>query len=724
MKVQCVTIVYLLALGSAHALHGAQLVSPIAKVITLLEDLKTSVEDEAKEEAKTYDKFACFCKDNTEEKSTAITEGQTTIDSDSATIGEKTAALAEKQTELMGLKKQIQTITLEIAEAEAQRAKEKAEYEMVIADLEKALSSMEKAIEALEASKPADLFQVRKIIRRSVALADVLELNPKHRRAIAAFLQAENTEDPESEYEFHSQGIIDILKDLKEDFTKNKEEKDTEEEKASKAHDALMAEKKKMVEDAKAAKSEAEDAIANLQDEIATTKESLVEAEAELKDNQLYLKDLTARCELKAKEWDQRSQMRADEVQAITQALEVIKGGAAENEADRAMLQEEYAASSSSGSEGKEISDHRALDIAEDDVGDLGLDFLQEQGTMKAHALRFLNKAKADIAIATSDDARKQKALDTLVKEGRRIGSSLLLSTAINLGPDPFKKVKQLIQALVERLLQEMASEAGHKGFCDTELGKAKTNRNFEHERTQKYSAKLQKLEVAEATLEESIVTLTGELEDLNQALEKAAKLRDEEKEDNTETINKSKEGLEAIKEAITILKEFYKNAAKALLQIKASPIDEKGENPGELPGGSYKGQQKKAEGIIGMLEVIKSDFERSVKQTTDAEDESHRSFVSFDRESKGSISTKETAKLQAESDLKETKIEIKETMANLEESQKLLDDAVKAIEELKPTCIDTGMSYEERVAKREEEIEALKTALCQLDVEGVEETC
>ena len=44
-----------------------------------------------------------------------------------------------------------------------------------------------------------------------------------------------------------------------------------------------------------------------------------------------------------------------------------------------------------------------------------------------------------------------------------------------------------------------------------------------------------------------------------------------------------------------------------------------------------------------------------------------------------------------------------------------LLDDSMKQLEDLNPQCIDTGMSYDERVAKREEEIEALKTALDQL---------
>merc|ERR1719428_2433225 len=124
------------------------------------------------------------------------------------------------------------------------------------------------------------------------------------------------------------------------------------------------------------------------------------------------------------------------------------------------------------------------------------------------------------------------------------------------------------------------------------------------------------------------------------------------------------------------------------------------------------------------MLEVIKSDFERSVKQTSEADAAAHKAFVLFDRQSKGSISTKETAKSQAEGDLKTTKMTILDKMQDLKDSQSILDDALKAYEELVPQCIDTGMSYEERVAAREKEIKALKKALCQLDPEGVEPDC
>merc|ERR1719240_759286 len=136
--------------------------------------------------------------------------------------------------------------------------------------------------------------------------------------------------------------------------------------------------------------------------------------------------------------------------------------------------------------------------------------------------MKFLNKVQD--ASEASLEVRKQNALETLAATGRRIGSALLMSTALRLGPDPFKKVKGLIQALIERILQEMADEAGQKGCCDTELGKAKTTRDFEHEKTQKLSAKLQKLEVTEATLKENIKTLESEIEELNESLEKATK--------------------------------------------------------------------------------------------------------------------------------------------------------------------------------------------------------
>merc|ERR1719161_468665 len=315
-----------------------------------------------------------------------------------------------------------------------------------------------------------------------------------HRRAINALLQTDQDPDvPENDYEFHSQGIIDVLNELLKDFNANKDEKVAEEEKAVAAHEALMEKKRSALKTAEEGKTSAEEAIDECKEKIAEATDTLIQAEAELKDNQLYLKDLTERCEVKAKEWDQRSQMRADELTALTKALEIIKGVEG-LEAERAMFllqgkgmknDEEQAAPAAPVG----VHHTSGVDVMEDDVGDLSLSFLQK-GTPRSRVEKLLQQSNSQAAAL---DAKRVKAIAVLAEEGKKLGSTMLLSLAMKLGPDPFKKVKALIQALIERLLKEMAEEAGHKGFCDTELGKAKTTRDFQLEKTQSLSAELEK---------------------------------------------------------------------------------------------------------------------------------------------------------------------------------------------------------------------------------------
>merc|ERR1719281_782516 len=59
---------------------------------------------------------------------------------------------------------------------------------------------------------------------------------------------------------------------------------------------------------------------------IAKSSGDLTATQAVLSDDQQYIKDLTAKCELKSKEWDQRSQMRQDELTAISTAITIVSG--------------------------------------------------------------------------------------------------------------------------------------------------------------------------------------------------------------------------------------------------------------------------------------------------------------------------------------------------------------------------------------------------------------
>merc|ERR1719453_1142913 len=121
------------------------------------------------------------------------------------------------------------------------------------------------------------------------------------------------------------------------------------------------------------------------------------------------------------------------------------------------------------------------------------------------------------------------------------------------------------------------------------------------------------------------------------------------------------------------------------------------------------------------MLETIASDFKRTHSTTEANEDEAHRNFVKYDRETKELISTKETGLKQTVNDLMKTNGDLVAALVDLKSNQALLDSALETLEKLRPACVDTGMSYEERVERREKEIQALKDALCVLDEEDGE---
>merc|ERR1712224_73574 len=66
------------------------------------------------------------------------------------------------------------------------------------------------------------------------------------------------------------------------------------------------------------------DEIAQLKIEISDARSDLINTESVLKDDQLYLKDLTAQCESRAKDWDQRSELRANEIEALSKAISIL----------------------------------------------------------------------------------------------------------------------------------------------------------------------------------------------------------------------------------------------------------------------------------------------------------------------------------------------------------------------------------------------------------------
>jgi hypothetical protein len=307
--------------------------------------------------------------------------------------------------------------------------------------------------------------------------------------------------------------------------------------------------------------------------------------------------------------------------------------------------------------------------------------------------------------------------VEQLLREtGVRLKSDALTQMASKVRGDPFGKVKDMIQELIERLLDEATKEATKQGFCDKELGKAYEDRDFRLEDTKTLSAEIGVGRSKNETLAADIADLQEALPELYKALNETTEIRQTEKEENLERIKTAKEGLSAVTEAIVVLKTYYRQAAKEeLLQVRGSPVTDDLKAEGiEGPGfdGAYKGKQDGAKGIIGLLEVIKSDFDRTIRKTTAEEKQAQEEFVEFERVTKTDISGKETSLELKTQDQRKVVAQMKKDMESLETAQGLLDDALKTVESLTPMCLGWGQSYDERVKKREEEIKALKKCL------------
>merc|ERR1711871_1648535 len=245
-------------------------------------------------------------------------------------------------------------------------------------------------------------------------------------------------ESPEGDFAFHSDDIIATLQDLEKDFKAKAAEVDQIEAQNKKDYNEIIKTKTSEKKTAESDKDAAIEAKATADGEIASATDSMVEEEGKLKDDELYLKDLTAKCELKAREWDQRSQMRGEEVTALTAALKIIKGKVKANAVvnKRAFVQhdDDYIAADVQALKVPEKKEDARSSVEDDDV-DIDISFLQ----VSEPRLKIASLVKQASKVTTSE---AQQA----AQKGKKLGSAVLASLAMRVSADPFIKVKKLIQ--------------------------------------------------------------------------------------------------------------------------------------------------------------------------------------------------------------------------------------------------------------------------------------
>merc|ERR1719281_48391 len=188
--------------------------------------------------------------------------------------------------------------------------------------------------------------------------------------------------------------------------------------------------------------------------------------------------------------------------------------------------------------------------------------------------------------------------------------------------------------------------------------------------------------------------------------MSEATAIREEEKAKNAQTVKDAQEAQVAVAAALQVLKDFYAKAseATALVQGPADDAPATFDKP-------YTGMGGSSGGVVGMIEVIESDFARLEAETTASENTAQREYDEFMSDSKADIKSKHKEEFDKGLLKDQKEYELKLAKKDLGESQAALDAALAYYEQLKPQCIEVHVSYEERVARRKQEIEALQEA-------------
>mmetsp|Transcript_43865 Transcript_43865/g.76022 ORF Transcript_43865/g.76022 Transcript_43865/m.76022 type:complete len:675 (+) Transcript_43865:74-2098(+) len=638
-------------------------VTPVQKVLSLLESMLAKGKEEKHAEEVQYAAYKQFCDDTSAEKTAAIADATAKIEKLTADIEQGAATAARLTKEIAGLDADISAKTSDIAAATDQRTTEKADYDAMHKDYSESIDALERAIAVLK-KQAYDKKQAASLVQ--VAELKSLHLIPEPaKQAINLFLaqgEQDLSEDlaasaPEANaYEFQSSAIAEMLEKLLDKFVDQRTTLEKEEMNTKHSYDLLTTDLQAAIDMATDDKTDKTAFKGKTLEQKASDEGDKSDTAAVKAADSAYLSDLTATCTEKASAFASRQKLRAEEIVTIEKAIGIISSSAVAGNADK---------------------------------------YLPSLLQQKSSSMAQLRSNSA-----TESQMRVAKFLETRAK---LLNSRLLSEFAQRVKDDPFVKVKKMIKDLIVRLMEEANEEAEHKGWCDTELTTNEQTRKEKTATVAALKAEIEGLEASIAQLSESIADLTKAVAFLDAAMSKETTLRQEEKATNTETIKDAGEAQTAVAEAIQTLKLFYEKAAEATVLVQRQP---------EIFDKTYKGLQSENGGVIGFLEVIEADFARLESDTQAAEVLSQKTYDKFMEDSAVDKASKSTEIDHKSAKKQEEELTLTEKKSDLEDTQKALDAALAYYDKLKPSCVDAGVSYDDRVSRRAEEIQSLQEAL------------
>jgi len=283
-------------------------------------------------------------------------------------------------------------------------------------------------------------------------------------------------------------------------------------------------------------------------------------------------------------------------------------------------------------------------------------------------------------------------------------------------GEGPFSKIKSMIQDMITQLEAEARAEAGEKAYCDEQLSKTKAQKEELDDDISKLTVKMDQATSKTAKLREQVQELESELAALTKLQAEMDQIRQETHLDYSRAKDDLEQGLNGIRKALGLLREYYGGTGASLLQdsSKFVALMQQPAMPQARAKASGAGQ-----GIISILEVCDQDFAENLAKEEAEEVDAQREYDKTSQENKLAKTLKEQDVKFKTQGIKSLGKALTEVSADRESAESEHAAVVEYYEKIKERCIAKPETYEERTKRREAEIAGLSEALTTLENES-----
>lgn len=669
----CATILLVAALTASS---GANASNPVEKVIQLIGDMQTKIIGEGEEAQKTYSKTAEWCEERSKNIGFDLKTAKAEMNSLKATIEEETAKASSLSAKVEELAAGLSTDEADLEAATTIRKKEAADFAKQEKELTEVIDSLNRAIGILEkemkgGASMLQLQNAQNVVQALEVLVESASLNSADAGKLTALLQSsQESMDLDTDesfgapaatvYESHSGSIFDTLEGLLQKAGDQLGDARKKETASSHNFEMLKQSLEDEIKFANQDMSKAKKGIAQSRETKSTAQGDLDVTSKDFAGDTSVLSDLHQTCMTKAQDYEAETKSRGEELKALAVAKKAIEDNTA-------------GASGQSYGLNQEAS------------------FLQTTRTSLASGMDLANFEAVHFV---RNLARKQKSPE-LAQLASRMASAMRMGGSA--GGDPFGKVKGLIADMIEKLESEAQQDATHKAYCDKEMSESTAKNDDKSAEIEKLSTKIDKMTSRSKQLKEEVAGLQKALSELAAATREMDAIRGQEKKDYVANKADMEQGLEGVKMALKVLREYYSKSDK-----------------------SHGAAEGAGSSVIGLLEVVESDFSKGLAEMTATEETAQASYEKETKENEIEKTTKEQDVKYKTKEATDLEKAVAEATSDRSGVQTELDAVLEYLSSLKKECVEQAETYAERKARFESEISGLREALRILESETV----